>query len=160
MRLEIGDCVVYPAHGAGKIIGMTTRRILGEVKEYLELELIHGTTKILIPVGSEGNIGLRAITDKARVPEIIELLRGPDADLPEGWNPRNRMELEIIAAGDIFEIARLVGTLFRRDGFVFPLSITELEVLGDAKHMVATELALSLGMELADANAMILRAMA
>jgi CarD family transcriptional regulator len=148
---KIGDNVVYPTQGAGRIVDEVERVIGGKTMQFFELELLKGSTKVLIPKGQETRVGLRLITDSARVPELLELLRGPTLDLPEGWTPRHRQETTILSQGDIFQIAQLTGTLYRRD-IERALSATERRVLDDARHMVVTEIAMALGVSLEEAG--------
>jgi CarD family transcriptional regulator len=158
IAFKVGDSVVYPTQGAGRIVGEVERNIAGKTNSYFEIELVKGSTKVLIPVGQSQTIGLRRITEEKRVPELLTELSLPDLELPLGWTPRHRREQQIIAEGDIFKIARLVGTLARRD-IERSLSATEHKMMEDARHMVATEIALAMDISLEEANARIGRAM-
>lgn len=155
---KVGDSVVYPTQGAGKIVGQVERVIAGKTNRYFEIELVKSSTKVLIPVGQGERIGLRQITEEKRVPELLTELSSPDLDLPVGWTPRHRREQQILAEGDIFKIARMVGTLARRS-IERQLSATEQKMLDDARQMVAMEISLSLDIPLEEANARIGRAM-
>jgi CarD family transcriptional regulator len=148
---KVGDNVVYPTHGAGRIIDEVERVVGGKTMQFLELELLKGSTKVLIPKGLETRVGLRLITDSARVPELLALLQGPTLELPEGWTPRHRQETTILSQGDVFVISQLTGTLYRRD-IERALSATERKVLDDARHMVVTEIAMALGVSLEEAG--------
>jgi CarD family transcriptional regulator len=53
--------------------------------------------------------------------------------------------------GDIFQVAKLVGTLQRRDNEK-ALSATERKIMDDARHMVTTEIAMSLEISLEEAT--------
>jgi CarD family transcriptional regulator len=148
---KVGDNVVYPTQGAGRIVDEVERVVGGKTMQFFELELLKGSTKVLIPRGQETRVGLRLITEAVRVPELLELLRGPTLDLPEGWTPRHRQETTILSQGDIFQISQLTGTLYRRD-VERALSATERRVLDDARHMVVTEIAMALGVSLEEAG--------
>ncbi len=155
---KVGDSVVYPTQGAGRIVGQVERIIAGQTNRYFEIELVKGSTKVLVPVGQGERIGLRRITEEKRVPELLSELSQPDLELPLGWTPRHRREQQILAEGDIFKIARLVGTLARRDTEK-ALSATEHKMMEDARHMVSTEIALALDISLEEAAARIGRAL-
>jgi CarD family transcriptional regulator len=158
IAFKVGDSVVYPTQGAGKIVGQVERTVAGKSNNYFEIELVKGSTKVLVPVGQGERIGLRRITEEKRIPELLQELSLPDLDLPLGWTPRHRREQQIVSEGDIFKIARLVGTLARRD-IERSLSATEHKMMEDARHMVATEIALALDVSLEEATAKIGRAM-
>jgi len=42
MPFDVGDKVVYPHHGAAIIKRKEERELLGEAREYLVLEMVHG----------------------------------------------------------------------------------------------------------------------
>ena len=50
---KIGDNVVYPTQGAGRIVDEVERVIGGKTMQFFELELLKGSTKVLIPKGQE-----------------------------------------------------------------------------------------------------------
>ena len=107
-----------------------------------------------MPVGSPERVGLRRITPTSEIPELLGKLAPPDLDLPMGWTPRHRREQLLLAEGNIFTIAQLVGTLYRRD-IEKTLSATERKMMDDARQMVVTEVAMSLEINLAEAEATI-----
>ncbi|MCF8002187.1 MAG: CarD family transcriptional regulator, partial [Halanaerobiales bacterium] len=45
-----GDRVVYPNHGAGTIVDVEVKEILGEEKKYYIMELPIGEMRVMIPV--------------------------------------------------------------------------------------------------------------
>ena len=151
---QVGDTVVYPTQGAGKIIARVTKAVSGQSNEYFEIELMKGSMRVHVPVGSPERVGLRRITPATEMPLLLEKLGKPDLDLPLGWTPRHRREQLLLAEGNIFTIAQLVGTLYRRD-VEKTLSATERKMMDDARQMVLTEVAMSLEINLAEAEAKI-----
>jgi CarD family transcriptional regulator len=155
---KVGDSVVSPAQGAGRIVAQIERQVAGKTFPYFEIELVKGSTRVLIPIADGDRNGLRRITDAKQIPELMNELKQPDIDLPNGWTPRHRREQQILAEGDIFKIAHMVGTLYRRD-IEKSLSNTEHKMLEDARSMVVTEVALSLDISLEEANTRIEKAL-
>jgi CarD family transcriptional regulator len=151
LSFKVGDHVVYPSQGAGKIVGMQERIVLGAPQQFFEIELMKGSMSVLVPVNQAERVGLRRITVAKRIPELLENLHPPDLELPAGWTPRHRKEQLLISEGDIFSVAKLVGTLQRRD-LEKALSATERKIMDDARHMVTTEIAMSLEISLDEAT--------
>ena len=151
MPFQVGDNVVYPTQGAGRIVGQVERLIAGQMHPCFEIELLRGSMKVLVPLNQGERVGLRRITDKKRIPELLSLLKAPDLELPDGWTPRHRREQQILTDGDIFVVAQLLGTLARRD-IERSLSATERRVLDDARQMVVTEVTVSLDLTLETAT--------
>jgi CarD family transcriptional regulator len=147
---KVGDNVVYPTQGAGRIIGQVEKIVAGEAKQYFEIELMKGSMRVNVPVDRPEAVGLRRITDAKRIPGLLGELK-TNLELPEGWTPRHRREQQLLAEGDIFVIAQLVGTLSRRD-FEKPLSVTERRIMDEARHMVATEVAMATGVSVEEAD--------
>ena len=59
MTYEVGETVVYPHHGAARIIDIRQRKVRGEEKTYLQLEVAQGDLTILVPAESVELIGVR-----------------------------------------------------------------------------------------------------
>ena len=38
---KVGDKVVYPHHGAGTVVKKEKRKVLGEEREYLTIQILH-----------------------------------------------------------------------------------------------------------------------
>jgi RNA polymerase-interacting CarD/CdnL/TRCF family regulator len=46
---EIGDQVVYPHHGAGKVLKKEMKEVLGENREYLTIKILHNDMTVMVP---------------------------------------------------------------------------------------------------------------
>jgi RNA polymerase-interacting CarD/CdnL/TRCF family regulator len=79
---KVGDHVVYPSQGAGKIIGMVERPVQGVAQSFFEIELMKGSMSVLVPVAQAERVGLRRITVAKLIPELLEGLHLPDLELP------------------------------------------------------------------------------
>lgn len=56
---NIGDKVVYPMHGAGIIESIEEKEILGNKQKYYIMRMPIGNMKVMIPLESVNDIGLR-----------------------------------------------------------------------------------------------------
>lgn len=140
MTFKVGDDVVYPSQGAGTIEEMTTREVLGEKHEYLKIVFISGDMEVLVPLKKGQEVGLRHTIGKDEVEQIYDTLAKADLTLPNAWPPRFRAEQEIIATGNAYELAKLIGVLYQRD-LEKGLAATEREIMEKAKDMLASEIA-------------------
>lgn len=150
MTFEVGDHVVYPSQGAGVVQERTTREVLGERHEYLKVVFVKGDLEVLVPLRRGPDVGLRHTIGADEVDRLLDALVKGDLNLPTQWPPRYRAEQEILARGSAYELARLIGVLARRD-LEKGLAATEREVFDTAKGMLASELAVVEGRDLADA---------
>ena len=154
MAFAVGDQVVYPSQGAGVVAETTTRKVLGETDEYLKIVFVRGGLEVLIPLKKGEEVGLRHAIDKDEIERLTEAIIKGDISLPSQWPPRYRAEQDILATGNPYELARLIGLLTQRD-FEKSLSATEREVLESAKSALASEIAVVKELDLTEALEML-----
>ena len=63
MQFEVGETVVYPHHGAAKIIEVKARKIAGEEKLFLKLQVNQGDLTIEVPADNVDLVGVRDVID-------------------------------------------------------------------------------------------------
>lgn len=143
---KIGDRVVYPMHGAGIVEAIEDREILGASQSYYVMRLPMGDMKVMIPLGSASEVGLREVIDPAEVDKVLEVLRGQKTKMSSNWNRRYRANLEKIRTGNIYEVAEVVRNLAVRDQEK-GLSTGERKMLESARSILLSELVLSQGVE-------------
>ncbi|MDO5689339.1 MAG: CarD family transcriptional regulator [Tissierellia bacterium] len=139
---DIGDKVVYPLHGAGTILGVERKEILGEMKEYYIFVMPIGNIKISVPIDKMEEIGIRKVYNWEELQPVIAILEGKSTEMPENWSVRYRENLEKIKSGDVFEIARVVRNLAIREHDK-GLSTGEKKMLNSAKKMLISEFAIA-----------------
>lgn len=139
---NIGDKIVYPMHGAGIIEGIEEKEILGEKRKYYIMKMPIGDMKVMIPVDSVNEIGVREIISNEEIGRVINILKGEKTSMPQNWNRRYRTNMEKIKSGDIFEIAVVVRNLMLRDAEK-TLSTGERKMLNNAKQMLISEIVLA-----------------
>ncbi|MGI6728590.1 MAG: CarD family transcriptional regulator [Anaerovoracaceae bacterium] len=142
MMFFIGDKIVYPMHGAGVIEGIEDKKILGEIRKYYILRVPCGDMKIMIPVNSADEIGVRAIVSHEELCEVIEILGAESTEMPNNWNRRYRANMEKLKTGDICYVAEVVRNLIRTDR-TKKLSTGEKKMLNNAKQILISEMILS-----------------
>jgi CarD family transcriptional regulator len=143
---EIGDRIFYPMHGAGEIVNIEKREILGEELEYYVMFIPVGSIRVMVPVKNAGNIGLRELASREEVDQAFAILADEKTKMPQNWNRRFRLNLDKIKGGDIFEIAAVIRNLILRDREK-TLSTGERKMLNTAKQMLISEVVLVLDKE-------------
>ena len=142
MTYEVGETVVYPHHGAARIIDIRQRKVRGEEKTYLQLEVAQGDLTILVPAESVELIGVRDVVDETGLEKVFEVLRAPLNEEPTNWSHRFKANQERIASGDVIKVAEVVRDLSRRDTDR-GLSAGEKRMLAKARQILVSELALA-----------------
>jgi len=139
---DIGDKVVYPMHGAGTIVSIEEREILGNIHKYYIMKLPINQMKVMVPVKNAEEVGLRSISDEKTMDEVIkELSSIEEIEVPKNWNRRYRFNLEKIKSGDLIQIAEVVKCLENLDQKK-SLSTGERKILTEARQIIVSEMAL------------------
>lgn len=142
----IGDRIVYPMHGAGIIEEIEEKLILGESRKYYILKVPCGDMKIMIPVESCREIGVRSIISMEEINTVIEVLSAESSEMSNNWNRRYRENMEKLKTGDIFNVAEVVRNLMRTDKDK-KLSTGEKKMLSNAKQILISEIILVQGVD-------------
>lgn len=137
----IGDRIVYPMHGAGVIEQIEEKLILGESRRYYILRVPCGDMKIMIPIESSKEIGVRGIISVEQVTEVIGILSAQSTEMSNNWNRRYRENMEKLKTGDIYNVAEVVRNLMRTDKEK-KLSTGEKKMLSNAKQILISEIIL------------------
>ena len=142
---SIGDEVVYPQHGAGRITGIEQKVVLGRQRDYLTIHIEHSQMTVMVPVENADRAGLRKVCTSAVVDQVLEVLRSDATRMPSEWNHRYKHNLGKLKTGDIFEVADVVRNLAaRRAGRELPIG--EKQMLTKAKRILASEFMYACGL--------------
>ncbi|MDD7362581.1 MAG: CarD family transcriptional regulator [Peptoniphilus sp.] len=139
---EIGDKIVYPIHGAGVIVDIETKVILGKKKEYYVLKIPVNEMKVLVPLGSMDSVGIREIKTPEEMDKVLDVLRDTTIEkMPTNWNRRYRFHQDKIKTGDLEEIAKVIKNLECLDREK-SLSTGERKILNNARQIILSEMVL------------------
>jgi CarD family transcriptional regulator len=139
IEFEIGDNVVYPHHGAGQVIKKDQKEILGEVREYLTIKILHNDMTVMVPCENAGKAGLRRVIDEDTVKKVLAVLCDECSEMPKNWNRRFKHNRDKIKTGDIYELAEVVRNLAVREQDK-GLSTGEKQMYTRAKKILASEM--------------------
>lgn len=151
---EVGDKVVHPSHGAGVVAGIEEKELLEEFTQYYIIELAATEMKLMIPVETAEEIGLRPVARPAQVENIYGTLKSNPRDLVNDFKKRQAILTKQLKSGILFDIAEVVRDLYWRDKDS-PLSPTESRQLENAKQQLAGELSLAEGVDVEETLAQI-----
>lgn len=143
---KVGDRIVYPMHGAGVIESIEEREILGNRQKYYIMKMPIGDMKVMVPLDSAAEVGIREIIDEATADKVFCILCDDKTPMQANWNKRYRENMEKIRSGDIFEVADVVRSLMQREKEK-GLSTGERKMLSNAKQILISELVLAKNMD-------------
>ncbi len=146
IEFEIGDSVVYPHHGAGKVLRKEVKDVLGESREYLTIKILHNDMTVMVPTENAALAGLRRVIDEETVQKVLAVLQDECSEMPKNWNRRFKHNRDKIKTGDIYELAEVVRNLAIRE-HQKGLSTGEKQMFTRAKKILASELMYALEMD-------------
>ncbi len=136
---NVGDCVVYPMHGAGIIEGIEIKEVLGKTQSYYVMRIPINDMKVMVPQENAGDVGIRDIIDASVAKEVLKSFRTAEIEVIQNWSKRFRDNMERIKSGDIFEVAAVVKSLMLREKQK-GLSTGEHKMLSNAKQIMISEI--------------------
>ena len=152
IEFELGDNVVYPHHGAGKVCAKEIKEVFGERREYLTIKILHNDMTVMVPTENATLAGLRRVIDEETVQKVLDVLRDDVSDMPKNWNRRFKHNRDKIKTGDIYELSEVVRNLALRE-HEKGLSSGEKQMYTRAKKILASELMYALDKTESEAEA-------
>ena len=153
MKIEIGETLVYPHHGAVTITGLNTRTIKGVETKLMTLNVHTSELTIQLPVDNIDLVGVRDVIDKAGVEAVYKVLTDEFIEEPSNWSRRFKSNQEKMASGSVNRVSEVVRDLWRRDQ-ERGVSAGEKRMLEKARQILVSELALA--QKLSDEEASVL----
>lgn len=146
--LEIGDAVIYPFHGAGRVIDEKTIEREGEENEYYVVDILLKQQTVMLPKGELEEVGVRKPTDPEEFYERLEEVREvmtEEYDPEEGTHAEKIHQktlesmLDDVRQGNINTMMESLAMLHTR--FLDQeLNVTEKRVYDTARHFAIGEI--------------------
>lgn len=157
MRFEVGDSVVYPGYGVGRVIDQEERTINETSRTFLVITFkeAENESKVMIPVSNTGDVGLRAPSTKKDAKKAMDLLCDGSLEILQGWKDRFAAHGTMMAQGDLLSVAQVLKALWILNRKK-PLSFREKKMYQKALLLMSSEVALILGKSREDTEAQIL----
>lgn len=138
-----GDAVIYPQHGAGRVVDVVTKTMGDEERDYLVIDLELQELRVWVPVDEAIDVGVRQPTDAEELDDLFELLADHEVRIPSNFSRRMKNNQRRMNDGDVWQLAEVVRNLaVRRDRK--HLSPSEKTLYLHARGLLVAELALSL----------------
>ena len=113
LPFAVGDYVVYPAHGVGRVDGLETQEIAGQELRLYIITFESSRMTLRVPVNKVGNSGLRKLSSKKQMDSALITLKGRARVKRTMWSRRAQEYEAKINSGDPVSIAEVVRDLHR-----------------------------------------------
>ena len=153
---EIGDLIIYSAHGICKIEDIYERTVSEVTRSYYVLHPMENYPQVTIhtPVNND-KVVMLSLLKKEEANEILESFQGAGAEWIEQPNKRNTHYTKLVNTGDRKEIANVVNVLMRKEFEDSKLYAQDRKLLIRAQRMLFKELSLSLEKTHEDINELV-----
>ena len=137
---DVGDYVVYPKHGVGRVIELQSEEIAGMQLDLYVLRFEKERMTLRVPVNKVKSIGMRKLSSDKTLKEAMETLKGKPKVKRTMWSRRAQEYEAKINSGEIVLIAEVTRDLFRPDDQP-EQSYSERQIFEAASSRLARELA-------------------
>jgi len=112
----VGDHVVYPAHGVGRITGIDERAVGDQTLQMFVVAFEKDKMTLLVPTGKVDSAGMRRLSSRETMDAAISALRGRARTRRVMWSRRAQEYEAKLNSGDPVSIAEVVRDLHRNVG--------------------------------------------
>jgi CarD family transcriptional regulator len=156
--MAVGDLVVYPAHGVGRVVAREERLVQSAIREVVVLDLADGLS-VTLPV-ELARMQLRPLLSQTDLERVRATLREAPTPADAVWLKRRKETQVKIAGGDPLELAEVVrdGAFRERRRIAngkSQLSPAEKDLYKRARRLLSTEICHANGLEPIAADAWI-----
>lgn len=136
----VGDHVVYPAHGVGRITGIDGRTVADQTLQVFVVAFEKDKMTLLVPTDKVDSAGMRRLSSREKMDAAISTLRGRARTRRVMWSRRAQEYEAKLNSGDPVSIAEVVRDLHRNVGQPDP-SYSERQMYEAALDRLAREFA-------------------
>jgi CarD family transcriptional regulator len=140
LSFDVGDYVVYPKHGVGRVIELQSQQIAGMELELYVLRFEKERMTLRVPTNKAESVGMRKLSSNKTLTEALETLKGKPRVKRTMWSRRAQEYEAKINSGDLVSIAEVTRDLFRADDQP-EQSYSERQIFEAASSRLARELA-------------------
>lgn len=136
---DVGDYVVYPKHGVGRVIELQDSEIAGMQLQLYVLRFEKEKMTLRVPFNKAEGVGMRKLSSDKTLKEAMHTLTGKPRVKRTMWSRRAQEYEAKINSGDLVSIAEVTRDLFRAEDQP-EQSYSERQIFEAAASRLAREL--------------------
>ena len=140
LPFDVGDYVVYPKHGVGRVMELLNQEIAGMSLDLYVLRFEKERMTLRVPVGKVESVGMRKLSSDKTLKEALDILKTKPKVKRTMWSRRAQEYEAKINSGDLVSIAEVTRDLFRPDDQP-EQSYSERQIFEAASSRLAREIA-------------------
>jgi len=134
---KIKDYVVYPKHGVGQILSISSKTIGGIDVQCYDIKFEKDKALGLLPINKQSN--LRPLATINQVNKSISILKSKPKIKRSMWSRRAQEYEQKITSGKIYDLAEVVRDLNKGDDLMVDQSYSERQLFEKAYERILTE---------------------
>jgi len=142
------DYVVYPKHGVGQILSVSSKTIGGIDVQCYDIKFEKDKAIGLLPINKQSN--LRPLATINQVNKSITILKSKPKIKRSMWSRRAQEYEQKITSGKIYELAEVVRDLNKGDDLMVDQSYSERQLFEKAYERILSEFQIVMNMSLED----------
>jgi len=142
------DYIVYPKHGVGQILSVSSKTIGGIDVQCYDIKFEKDKAVGLLPINKQSH--LRPLSTINQVNKSISILKGKPKIKRSMWSRRAQEYEQKITSGKIYELAEVVRDLNKGDDIMIDQSYSERQLFEKAYERILTEFQIILNLSLED----------
>jgi CarD family transcriptional regulator len=154
MSFAVGDKVVHPGIGAGRITGTKHQELVTGFKHYYVIEIPSRNSTVYVPMRNAEELGMRLVMSRGKLARVLHTLASKPHPLPETYKERQEAIEEKLKTDRPIVIAEAVRDLTGYER-VASLNSKDKELLSRGWNLLAGEIALVTEAQVDDVNALI-----
>ena len=151
MQFSIGDKVVHPQYGPGKIVSAEHRELMEGLEHYYVIELLIDDSTLFIPMRKMDELGVRPVMSHAKLTRVLSSLRATPKRLSKDFKVRQARIREKLATARPIKVAEAIRDLIGRRRRSHLTKVDE-RLLKRGRELLATEMALVNGIDVVNAH--------
>ena len=141
MQFSVGDNVVHPHHGPGRIVLVERKELMDGTKRYYVIDIPGQGLIVQVPVRRAKEVGMRPAMPRSRLLKVWTTLRGRPRRLPADYKVRQEEIWARLKTGRAMQLAGVVRDLaWHRE--LAHLTRKDTEYLKLGRGLLAAEMAL------------------
>ena len=139
--LEVGDYVVYPAHGVGQLVNIEVHEIAGTTVQFYVINFEKEKMTLRLPPQKARQAGLRMLSSRADIEQAYQILSTRVKPKRAMWGRRAQEYETKINSGSPIAIAEVLRELYGRNTDV-DQSYSERQIYQTALERLIREIAI------------------
>jgi CarD family transcriptional regulator len=112
---KVGELVVYPAHGVGRITNVEEQEIAGAKLELYIVDFEKEKLRLKVPTNRAEQKGMRHLADRMMIETAMKVIRGRARIKRTMWSRRAQEYDAKINSGDMIAVAEVIRDLYRSE---------------------------------------------